>query len=201
MGFLRSSSKGPVGARAQLLSFEDSKYLKVSVNPGGAGKSLHSICLLRVAPENGQPEFKSQMSVWGNDADRLRPGRWTYVLYDPARPDNCDLDKDRLAKEFEADRHGHPVMVPRDVSDAWGLDPVTDENPVDDPKAKWKALARDPAARQQYLQEQMAKMAVQPQAMAPKPDITDQLTKLADLRDRGVLTQAEFDAQKAKILA
>ena len=37
--------------------------------------------------------------------------------------------------------------------------------------------------------------------MAPKPDITDQLTKLADLRDRGVLAQAEFDAQKAKILA
>ncbi len=29
----------------------------------------------------------------------------------------------------------------------------------------------------------------------------DQLTKLADLRDRGVITQAEFDQQKAKILA
>jgi Short C-terminal domain/Phospholipase_D-nuclease N-terminal len=29
----------------------------------------------------------------------------------------------------------------------------------------------------------------------------DQLTKLADLRDRGVITSAEFDSQKAKILA
>jgi hypothetical protein len=28
-----------------------------------------------------------------------------------------------------------------------------------------------------------------------------QLTKLADLRDRGVLSDAEFEAQKAKILA
>jgi Short C-terminal domain len=27
------------------------------------------------------------------------------------------------------------------------------------------------------------------------------LTKLADLRDRGILTDAEFDAQKAKLLA
>jgi hypothetical protein len=135
------------------------------------------------------------MSVWGKDADRLHAGRWTYVLYDPDRPDSCDLDKDRLAKEFGPDRHGHPVMVPQDVSDAWGLDPVDDE------KARWKALARDPAARQRYVQEQMAKAAAQPQAMAPKPDITDQLTKLADLRDRGVLTQAEFEAQKAKILA
>jgi hypothetical protein len=53
MGFLRLSSKGSVGARAQLTSFQDSKYLKASVNPGDAGKSLHSICLVRVAPENG----------------------------------------------------------------------------------------------------------------------------------------------------
>jgi hypothetical protein len=30
---------------------------------------------------------------------------------------------------------------------------------------------------------------------------TDELTKLADLRDRGVITDAEFAAQKAKLLA
>jgi hypothetical protein len=36
---------------------------------------------------------------------------------------------------------------------------------------------------------------------AAKPDIADELTKLADLRDRGVLTDAEFEAQKAKLLA
>ena len=29
----------------------------------------------------------------------------------------------------------------------------------------------------------------------------DQLSKLADLKSQGVLTDAEFDAQKAKILA
>jgi Short C-terminal domain len=29
----------------------------------------------------------------------------------------------------------------------------------------------------------------------------DQLAKLADLRDRGVITAAEFDREKAKILA
>jgi hypothetical protein len=32
------------------------------------------------------------------------------------------------------------------------------------------------------------------------PDFTEQLTKLADLRDRGVLTEAEFAAQKARVL-
>lgn len=36
---------------------------------------------------------------------------------------------------------------------------------------------------------------------ATKPDIADELAKLADLRDRGVLTEAEFETQKAKLLA
>ena len=34
-----------------------------------------------------------------------------------------------------------------------------------------------------------------------EPDMLDQLKKLGDLRDAGVLTEAEFAAQKAKILA
>jgi hypothetical protein len=33
-----------------------------------------------------------------------------------------------------------------------------------------------------------------------QPDVADQLSKLADLRDRGVLTAAEFEAQKQKLL-
>jgi hypothetical protein len=36
---------------------------------------------------------------------------------------------------------------------------------------------------------------------APQPDLADQLRKLADLRDAGVLTDDEFAAQKAKLLA
>jgi hypothetical protein len=32
-------------------------------------------------------------------------------------------------------------------------------------------------------------------------NVVDQLTKLVDLRDRGALTEAEFEAQKAKLLA
>lgn len=44
-----------------------------------------------------------------------------------------------------------------------------------------------------------------PQYAAPAPAATDarieQLTQLAALRDQGVLTSAEFEAQKARILA
>jgi hypothetical protein len=42
---------------------------------------------------------------------------------------------------------------------------------------------------------------VSPSAPASKPDVADQLTKLDALRVRGVLTDAEFAAQKAKLLA
>lgn len=42
---------------------------------------------------------------------------------------------------------------------------------------------------------------ISPGAPAAKPDIVDQLTKLDELRARGVLTDAEFAAQKAKLLA
>ena len=37
-------------------------------------------------------------------------------------------------------------------------------------------------------------------ASPPASDTVDQLTKLADLHDRGALTDAEFSAMKAKIL-
>jgi Short C-terminal domain len=208
MGFLRSTPKRAVGARAQLTTFHDSKLLTGSVNPGGSGKSLHSVFVMRVTPENGEAEFESQMSVWGNDADRLQAGRWTYVLDNPEKPDTCDLDKDRLAKEFGVDRHGHPVMVPRDVSNGWfhsgsdGSAAASSPEPEgkDDRMARMMALASDPAARQKLIQEQMAASA--PAAAAPpRPDITEQLSKLADLRDRGVLSEAEFAAEKAKLLA
>jgi hypothetical protein len=42
---------------------------------------------------------------------------------------------------------------------------------------------------------------ISPGAPASKPDVADELTKLDALRARGVLTDAEFAAQKAKLLA
>jgi len=38
-------------------------------------------------------------------------------------------------------------------------------------------------------------------AAAPAPDPIEQLTKLAALKDSGALTEAEFEAEKAKLLA
>jgi hypothetical protein len=53
------------------------------------------------------------------------------------------------------------------------------------------------AAEQQKAFDQYVKQA----AGTPGASSADQLSKLADLKSQGVLTDAEFEAQKAKILA
>ena len=55
------------------------------------------------------------------------------------------------------------------------------------------------AVQQAQRQDEQFRTAVQ-EAAGPQSS-ADQLTKLADLRDRGVITAEEFDREKAKILA
>src|SRR5271167_3047680 len=56
-------------------------------------------------------------------------------------------------------------------------------------------------AAAQAAQQQKAFDAAVKQAAGTGTDSTEQLTKLADLKGQGVITEAEFEAQKAKILA
>jgi hypothetical protein len=53
--------------------------------------------------------------------------------------------------------------------------------------------------RQAQLQDEQVRSYVQ--EAAGSQSSADQLAKLADLRDRGVITAEEFDREKAKILA
>lgn len=173
MGFLRSSSKRSVSARAQFANVHDAG-LKNQLGNGAIteSSSLHSACRMRVTPENGQPEFESQLSVWGNDANYTEVGRWTYVLYDPDRPDHCEIDKDRLAKEFGLRGDGkRPHYIPKDP----GHPEVKITGPVADTPA--------------------------PPVPASAPDalVTD-LARLADLRAAGTLNDAEFAEAKARLL-
>jgi hypothetical protein len=56
---------------------------------------------------------------------------------------------------------------------------------------------------QQYAQQQQQPQYAPPPPPAPAParDTVAQLKDLAELKAQGILTDAEFDAQKAKILA
>ena len=53
---------------------------------------------------------------------------------------------------------------------------------------------------QQYAQQQ-PQYAPPPQPAAPARDPVAQLKDLAELKSQGILSDAEFDAEKAKILA
>ena len=55
------------------------------------------------------------------------------------------------------------------------------------------------AAKQAQQQDQEVRRYIQ--QAAGEPNSADQLAKLADLRDRGVITPEEFEREKAKVLA
>jgi hypothetical protein len=58
------------------------------------------------------------------------------------------------------------------------------------------------ADRDQAYEQDMAERRPYSQAAAaPQPDMIEQLKQLADLRDKGILTDEEFNTQKARILA
>ncbi len=59
------------------------------------------------------------------------------------------------------------------------------------------------AEREQAYEQQVqqAPVAAAPAAAAAAPSMLDQLQQLGELKAQGVLTDAEFEAQKAKILA
>jgi Short C-terminal domain len=52
-----------------------------------------------------------------------------------------------------------------------------------------------------WAQEEAPQYEEAPVAAAPAPDPLEQLKQLGELKAQGVLTEAEFEAQKAKILA
>jgi hypothetical protein len=57
------------------------------------------------------------------------------------------------------------------------------------------------AAQQAALQQKAFNQYVKQAAGTPGSTTADEISKLADLKSRGMLTDAEFDAEKAKLLA
>jgi hypothetical protein len=60
---------------------------------------------------------------------------------------------------------------------------------------------RERAYEQQMAPQGQYAQAAPAPAAAPRADMIEQLKQLAELRDQGVLTDAEFATQKARILA
>jgi hypothetical protein len=63
------------------------------------------------------------------------------------------------------------------------------------------AADREQAYEQETAEPDRSPQAAPAPAAGPQPDMIEQLRQLADLRDKGILTDEEFNAQKARILA
>jgi membrane protease subunit (stomatin/prohibitin family) len=59
---------------------------------------------------------------------------------------------------------------------------------------------QDAEAQQQQYEQQMAQAPPPQAAPAAEPDYADELAKLAQLRDQGVITAEDFEAKKKQIL-
>jgi hypothetical protein len=62
-------------------------------------------------------------------------------------------------------------------------------------------VSRRQAGRWAAQEEQAPPPPAAPAPAADQKDMVTQLKELAELKDQGILTDAEFEAQKAKILA
>jgi hypothetical protein len=127
---------------------------------------------MRVVPD-GNPEFESTIRMWaGGELNRLPPpGRQTYVLFDPEHPEHCEIDHDRLLKEFGPRYDGKPnIAIP--------------QRPTED---------KQPTSR--------TSGSVATHVPAPQTDdVVGGLAKLSELHANGTLTDSEFAEAKTRLL-
>jgi hypothetical protein len=161
-------------------------------------------------------------SDFPNLEDLLQSGEPVPVRYDPADHSKVVLDVPALkavllpklkARSDQATADREATVVRGESRLSGGAEGST---PLDLPGGGSLAdilqqATRDPEGLRARLQAQgsgASAFVVTDAGVAPlggtpvgqQTDVADQLTKLADLRDRGVLTDAEFDAQKQKLL-
>jgi Short C-terminal domain len=146
-------------------------------SPGQAGSfTTRQKLTLRVEPAD-EPSFEAKVKQIFNDSHGMsipQEGSSVSVIYDPD-------DHSKLALDME----GSPVRPGRD---------------------RGAAVSHRERVLAQYQDLEAAAGRGSPAVAAPAPVaapadvVADQLTKLADLRDRGILSDPQFEQQKSRLL-
>ena len=152
--------------------------------------TIHQELKLRVEPDGELPFEVTVKQVFNDSYGWHIPqeGYSVAVLYDPKDHSKVVLDLEAMPVAEAVARHEKVMARMRD--------PEARRQQVEEMKAKAAAQAESAAA----IQETMSTAFSQAPGGAPGTEVADQLSKLADLRNRGVLTDAEFEVQKAKLL-
>jgi hypothetical protein len=165
----------------------------VDKSPGQAGSiTIHQKFRLRVEPE-GEPPFEATVRQVFNDSLgwHIPQEDWSVgVFFDPLDHSKVVIDVDKMPVGPGMNREEAVARHQRAM--AWQNDPIARRQQIAEMQAQASSRAQEvrPGGAAAHAWDPAAKV-----------DVADQLTKLADLRDRGVLSEAEFEAQKARILS
>jgi hypothetical protein len=229
-GFGKKHDDGTwVAAPAEVLEANQSAWAITTGNPSIVGNTeirwkLH----LRVRPA-GEAPFEVEMTASLPQLTHPRPGMMLAVRFDPADHSHIELDDDEGA-QAQAALSGIVGRNPQLNTQTFGGSSIADlmQSALKDPNAfraqmQEQAAAMQADAMRQQAEAMAAAQAAQAQAMAaaqaaqaqatqasstpsaspaaPGPeDRIVALERLAGLRDRGILTDEEFAAEKARIL-
>jgi hypothetical protein len=158
---------------------------------------------LQVTPDNEAPfgaEVKESNPEMGRDPT---VGDTIGVLYDPNDHSRLVVDhsSEGLATQLTS-QHSERMQQAMAYVGGESAHDMTKEA-LDDPAA-FREKMRERANQLNANAMAAAGVGQPPPWMTPagavQPDPADEIAKLADLRDRGALTAAEFEAQKKKIL-
>ncbi|MHA7649437.1 SHOCT domain-containing protein [Mycobacterium sp. ML4] len=190
----RKLSKVGVRAFADVLNAEQSIISVTVGNPNLVSNTeVRWTLRLRVTPER-EPSFEATLNTLLPQSMRPRPGTRLAVIYDPRDHSRIQLDQQSPAETaIDAITAARPDLSGASVM---GM-PMGDviRQAMSDPSGFRTEMMR----RAAEMQDQ-ALQAMQPQAPARDHDVLDRLERLAALKDRGVLTDNEFEEQKRRIL-
>ena len=141
---------------------------------------------LRVRPED-RSEFDSEAKIRAHSSFAFE-NRDTYVLYDPDRPEHCDIDYDRLEEEFGLTKLTC-FPIPADGVSAlrWGPHAPSTLEPQSSTPASAPRVA-EPAP------------VLQDAPSAESDPLASGLTQLDELHRAGALSDDEFAVAKARLL-
>ncbi len=189
----RKLSKVGIRAFADVLAAEQSA-ISVSIgNPNLVDNTeIRWKLQLRVTPDS-EPPFEASVTALLPQLTRPRPGMRLPVLYDPQDHSRIQLDHRPAAT---ADTAVDAITAARpDLAGAQVMGmPMGDviRRAIADPTAfREEMMRRGAEMQQQVLGASQA---------AQNSDPIDRLERLAALKDRGLLTDEEFDQQKRRIL-
>jgi hypothetical protein len=166
---------------------------------------------IRVDPDGEQP-FELQTKItFPRENGKVKPGLLFPVLYDPDDHDEVMYDPapmdDAQIAALTMESRGLDRLIPQGLGTSeefirqWQADPKAQREEIRRAAAAGQAPAGAVSPEMLAAMQAAALWAAPQAAPGPAPDPVERLAKLADLRDRGALTDAEFEAQKARILS